>query len=285
MADTADMPDIDTTIHPGLVTATPVEVTDERAAKLRRLNLLAAALHAVSGTLMIVLGDRAFELGVTVFNLNGPPGTAVSEGSLDQLFGVPLALATAAFMWLSAIFHLLVATVKQDAYLAELRAGRNRYRWVEYSMSATLMMVLIALVSNVTDVAALIGIAFANVSMILFGWLMEMTNDSTSDPKQRWWTPFWFGCIAGVGPWLAIIIAIGGGQSIDGAESPPGFVYGILVTIFLLFNCFAIVQWLQYRGRGKWADYVRGEVAYIVLSFVAKSALAWQIFANTLIPT
>ena len=85
--------------------------------------------------------------------------------------------------------------------------------------------------------------------------------------------------------WLAIIVAISGGQSIDGAESPPSFVYGILVTIFLLFNCFAIVQWLQYRGMGRWADYVRGEVAYIVLSFIAKSALAWQIFANTLIPT
>ena len=129
---------------------------------------------------------------------------------------------------------------------------------------------------------ALLAIAGANVAMILFGWLMETVNQPG---RPVYWSPFWFGCIAGVGPWLAIIIAIGGGQSIDGAESPPSFVYGILVTIFLLFNCFAIVQWLQYRGSGRWADYVRGEVAYIVLSFVAKSALAWQIFANTLIPT
>jgi hypothetical protein len=34
---------------------------------------------------------------------------------------------------------------------------------------------------------------------------------------------------------------------------------------------------------GKWTDYVHGERAYIVLSFVAKSVLAWQIFGNTLI--
>ncbi|MEM1332447.1 MAG: heliorhodopsin HeR, partial [Actinomycetota bacterium] len=155
--------------------------------------------------------------------------------------------------------------------------------WVEYSLSATLMIVLIALVTNVTDIAALVGIAFANVAMILFGWLMEVANDPTESEAQRWWTPFRFGCVAGVGPWLAMVAAIVGGLTIEGTEQPPVFVYGILVTIFLLFNCFAVVQWRQYRGHGKWADYVRGETAYIVLSFVAKSTLAWQIFANTLI--
>lgn len=232
---------------------------------------------------MVAFGDRSFELGVTVFNLNGPPGTPIVDGSLDQLVGVPLAFATAAFMWLSAVFHLIVATAGRSAYESELRSGRNRFRWVEYAMSATLMIVLIALVTNVTDIAALVAIAFANVAMILFGWVMEVANDPTSDRSGCWWTPFLFGCVAGVGPWLAILAALVGGLSIDGAEQPPGFVYGIIVTIFLLFNCFAVVQWLQYRGVGKWADYVRGETAYIVLSFVAKSALAWQIFFNTLI--
>jgi len=44
------------------------------------------------------------------------------------------------------------------------------------------------------------------------------------------------------------------------------------------------VQWLQYKPVGKWANYLRGEKAYIVLSLVAKSALAWQVFAGTLVP-
>lgn len=72
-------------------------------------------------------------------------------------------------------------------------------------------------------------------------------------------------------------------SNIEGAESPPTFVYAIIITIFVFFNCFALNQWLQYRGIGKWKDYVHGEVVYIVLSLVAKSLLAWQIFANTLI--
>ena len=59
-------------------------------------------------------------------------------------------------------------------------------------------------------------------------------------------------------------------------------MYGIVISLFLLFNCFALVQWKQYRAKGKWANYLDGERIFIVLSLVAKSALAWQIFAGTL---
>jgi hypothetical protein len=62
----------------------------------------------------------------------------------------------------------------------------------------------------------------------------------------------------------------------------PGFVYGIVISLFLLFNCFAIVQWKQYKAKGKWANYLHGERVYIILSLVAKSLLAWQVFAGTL---
>ncbi|CAB5038371.1 unannotated protein [freshwater metagenome] len=42
------------------------------------------------------------------------------------------------------------------------------------------------------------------------------------------------------------------------------------------------MQWKQYKARGKWANYLYGERTYIVLSFVAKSLLAWQVFAGAL---
>jgi len=55
------------------------------------------------------------------------------------------------------------------------------------------------------------------------------------------------------------------------------------VSLFLLFNCFAMNQWLQYRRVGRWSDYRFGERCYIALGFIAKSALAWQVFANILV--
>ncbi len=95
--------------------------------------------------------------------------------------------------------------------------------------------------------------------------------------------PFIFGCIAGVIPWLIILVAVLAPDSPSNA-TPPAFVYGIIISIFLLFNSFAFIQFKQYQAKGKWKNYLRGERAYIVLSFTAKAALAIQIFANTLIP-
>lgn len=254
-------------------------VTDDRIDRLRRFNLIMGLLHLVSG-LFMWLSSNDFALQVSSFTLNGPPGTPLADGELFEALSFPLGFWTAMFLFLSAGAHLYVATVGFELYRSELRAGRNRIRWVEYSLSATLMIVLIAVVTGVTDAAALIAIIGVNISMILFGWLMETVNPPGA---PVYWSPFWFGCVAGATPWIAIAtsVVLSIGEADDGG--PPGFVYGILVTIFVMFNTFAIVQWLQYRGKGRFADYAVGESTYIWLSLIAKSLLAWQIWANTLI--
>jgi hypothetical protein len=271
-----------TTLHPSSITTTDDEntgVTEATLNQLRRFNLIIGVLHFVSATVMLILAND-FELQVSTLTLNGPPGTPLAEADVSEVWSFRLALGTAAFLYLSALFHFVVASGPGfRVYKSEISAGRNRFRWVEYSLSATLMILLIAVLSGVTDVAALIAIAGVNVSMILFGWIMEMVN-----PPKRvvWWSPFWFGCIAGITPWLALVVSVAYSASRSTTGGPPGFVYGIIATIFVAFNCFAVNQWLQYRRNGRWADYVFGERTYIVLSLVAKSLLAWQIFANTL---
>lgn len=252
-----------------------VAVSDASWRRLRRLNLAAAALHAVQAAAMLAL-STAVSLPVTALFATGPPGTEPDGAALDTLFEVRLGPAVASFLLLSAVFHLILAIGPGRArYRAELSAHRNRFRWVEYSLSASVMVVLIAMITGVSDVAALIAIFAVNASMILFGWLMETINE---DPSRVRWSPFVMGCLAGIAPWLTITIyLVGAGADV------PGFVYGIFVSLFVLFNVFALVQYLQYRGRGRWADYLRGERAYIVLSLVAKSLLAWQVFANALV--
>ena len=65
---------------------------------------------------------------------------------------------------------------------------------------------------------------------------------------------------------------------------PPAFVYAIVPTLFVFFNIFAINMVLQYKKVGRWKDYLFSEWIYIVLSLLAKTALAWQIFVGTLRP-
>jgi len=131
--------------------------------------------------------------------------------------------------------------------------------------------------NGTADYIALLALFGVNASMILFGWLQERYTT----PGNGDMLPFIFGCIAGVVPWIAVVINIISPKG-PAEASVPGFVYGVVISLFLLFNCFAVVQWKQYRANGKWADYLYGERRYIVLSLVAKSALAWQIFAGML---
>lgn len=259
----------------------PVGVTDAQFRRLRVWNLSLAGLHLASAAAMIALSND-FRIGIGSFWLGGPPGTDPADGTTVTVWEYPLGPAVAAFSLLSALFHLIVAIPPGlGAYRRELERGRNRFRWVEYSLSSTLMIVIIATITGITEMAALIAIGVANVSMILFGWVMEVVN---RPGDEVWWAPFWFGCVAGAAPWVAIVVTLGYHLSTtDGAEGPPGFVYGILVSIFVLFNSFAANQWLQYRGVGRWTDYLVGERTYMVLSLVAKTALAWQIFANVLV--
>jgi hypothetical protein len=246
----------------------------ERVGGLRPFNLVAGAAHLAQAVVLVILSTD-FSLPVSATFASGPPGQAVTAERLEELFTYPLGPAVALFSLLSAFFHLLVASPwGWPRYQKELAAGRNRFRWVEYSLSASLMIVLIAGLTGITDVVALLGLFAVNVSMIFFGWLMETTNRAGDDVD---WSPFVFGSLAGAVPWIAIAVyLIGAGSEV------PTFVYGIFVTLFVAFNCFAVNQWLQYRAAGRWADYLYGERAYIVLSLVAKSLLAWQIFANVL---
>jgi hypothetical protein len=242
--------------------------------RLRRPNLVAGAVHAAQAVAIVVLAND-FSLPVNATYLTGPPGP--STGSLAvNLFNVDFAWAIAAFFALSALAHFAVAGPLWAAYQTQLGEGRNPFRWIEYSMSASVMIVLIAMLVGINDVAALVALVGVNASMIGFGWMQERYEQPGGSLG-----PFWIGCVAGIIPWLAITIyLVGPGADAD----PPGFVYGIFFSIFVLFNCFALNQWLQYKRVGRWRDYLVGERAYITLSLVAKSALAWQIFASTLAP-
>jgi len=137
------------------------------------------------------------------------------------------------------------------------------------------MIVLIAMLTGIGDIAALIAIFGVNASMILFGLVQEHSER----PGEGHLLPFWLGCIAGAVPWIAIGIYL----ISPGIEaSPPDFVYGIFVSLFIFFNVFALNMWLQYRRIGPWRNYLFGESIYILLSLTAKSALAWQVFFPTL---
>jgi hypothetical protein len=242
--------------------------------RLRLYNLGMGALHAVQGILVVVLSND-FSLPVTAAFMQGPPG---SSAATRELFSIPLGPAVAAFLFMSALAHLIVAGPVWTWYVHQLNRNRNYARWIEYAFSSSLMIVLIALITGIADVAALVALAGVNASMIVFGLLQEHYEE----PGRAHWLPFVFGCVAGIVPWIGIGIYL---WSPGSSAEPPAFVYAIFVSLFVFFNSFALNMILQYRRVGPWRSYLFGEYVYVLLSLVAKSALAWQVFANTLVPT
>ncbi len=251
----------------------PEAVEPGRLTRLRRYNIVVGLILLVQAVAVFALSND-FTLPVTASYLEGPPGT--TPGAPVTLLDTPIGLGVAGFLALSGIALLIVATIWSKGYAADLARQRNRARWVEYALTSSMMIVLIAQITGLTDVAALAAIFAVNAAMIFFGWLQE-----DYERPGGGFLPFIFGSMVGIVPWLIIAFFVVAPGSTSSAE-PPGFVYGIIVSLFLFFNVFALVQYLQYKQVGRWADYLAGERTYITLSLVAKSLLAWQVFAGTL---
>lgn len=246
---------------------------ERRYKRLRVYNALMGLFHAAQGVAILILAT-SFSLPVTAQFMTGPPGS--EPAPTTELFSINIAWGVVVFLFISAVAHWLIASPGVFSwYKTNLEENRNYARWIEYAFSSSIMIVLIALITGISDIAALIALFGVNAAMILLGLLMEKYEQ----PGKPNWLAFIFGSLAGLVPWIAIAIYL---ISPGNGASPPGFVYGIFVTLFVFFNSFAVNMILQYKRVGPWKNYVFGESVYVFLSLVAKSALAWQVFAGTL---
>lgn len=250
----------------------------DRATRYRRLrtyNLFNGVAHLVQvGAILALTND--FALPLTASFLSNDPVAAASRGEfapLEVVGTVRIGLWVAVFLAFAAADHLLTALPFRAWYERKLDERANYARWIEYSISSSIMVVLIAMFVGIWDVAAVVGIFAVNSAMIVFGLIMER-RESVEDPDM---SAFWWGTVFGLVPWLLLVYYV-----IQGGGSVPGFVYVILVVQFLLFWSFGMNMWLQYRQVGRWKDYLYGEYVYITLSLAAKTLLAWLVFANVL---
>jgi hypothetical protein len=243
-----------------------------RYQRLGRFNLAVGLAHLVQAIVLVALSND-LALPVFAFFLTDDPVAQRGLGDPELLFSIRVGWAVALFVLLAAADHLLVAGPLRRWYEGRLDARANTARWVEYSVSSSIMIVLIAQLTGIWDFAALAAIFAVNTSMILFGLVMERREE----PETADWTAFWSGTFAGVVPWVLL-----GFYVLRAPSGVPTFVYVIYAVQFVLFFSFALNMWLQYRQVGRWRDYVHGEYAYIVLSLAAKSLLAWLVFANVL---
>lgn len=257
---------------------------EEKLRKLKRFNIIMGGVHLVQGIIMIFLATSViqtiaeFQPKIVQFYQTFNFETMSLEIASKELFELPFGYLVASFLLLSACAHGLIA-IFSERYFADLKKGINRFRWFEYALSSSVMIVLISTLFGIYDIASLILIFIVNASMNLFGLVMEQLNVKKEGNVN--WGPFVWGSIAGVAPWIAIALYLFGTGNYD---LIPWFVWAIVGTYFVAFNTFPINMILQYKKIGKWKDYLYGERTYIVLSLVAKSILAWLVLFGAMQP-
>lgn len=252
---------------------------DKKFADLRRFNLIMGFLHLIQGIFMIVVSnDTTYPIYTNYLNFD--PATFSLTPNPQLVYELRFGPAVAAFLLISAVAHFFLATIGYSRYVQNLKKGMNPIRFYEYALSSSLMIVLIGMLIGLWDLGAIILIFTLNATMNLFGIMMELHNQHTNRTD---WTAFIYGCIAGIVPWIVIMLYFVGAVN-SGEAKPPAFVYAIVPTLFVFFNIFAINMILQYKKVGPWKDYLFGERVYIILSLSAKTVLAWLIFTGTLAP-
>jgi len=273
-----------TAAAPAINAPTTGPIAQDRATSLFRWNASLAVLHAAQGLIILAISfarDPIVSSPVVSSYLTFDSASQTLVQAQRTLFELPIGPAVATFFFMSAIAHLLLAWPLRRWYDDRLAAHIQPMRWIEYALSSSVMIVVIAALAGIQEIGTLIAIFGVNAAMNLFGWSMESANQGR---EKTQWNHYIFGVIAGIVPWIVIGIALWSASTAPGAASIPGFVFVIFGSLFVAFNIFAITMILQYRKVGRWQDYLVGEKTYMFLSLFAKTLLAWQVFAGTLRP-
>ena len=229
---------------------------DTKIKKLRRFNLIMGFLHLVQSVFMFIITlvvdtpGETYPVYSNYLTFNRELGGLVAD--TQQIWDAPLGIGIALFLLISAVAHFSLATFGYKWYVENLKQNMNKARRFEYAVSSSFMLVVIAWLCGMFDFVSIMPLFSLNACMNLFGYMVEAHNQNTKKTDR---TSFIFGCFAGLVPWIALFMYF---TEVRGG-SPPGFVYGIMISIAFFFNIFAMNMVLQYQRVGRWKDYLYGE--------------------------
>lgn len=170
---------------------------------LKKFNFIMGIFHLVQAFLMLGFAlfiDRIsdFRIPIRSYFLTFDTSQMRLVTETKELWDFPFGVVVSSFLFISALAHfIIVSPWGNKIYNKDLEKGINRFRWYEYALSSSIMIVLISLLFGVYDIGSLILIFMINATMNLFGLVMEEINQYR---EKTDWKPFIFGSIAGIVP-------------------------------------------------------------------------------------
>lgn len=253
--------------------------------RLRTISVAAgAALILEAAVLAVVLwaGNGSVLLPV-VGEFAPAAGRASADPTRVLLSQIDIGAAAVLLCLLVALARLLVLAPRYPGWWSrDLANGRHTARWIEFSLTSSITVFLIAQLNGVVDLIALVLVYAATSGMTLFSLLQERVAVRAGHPLL----PLCFAAALGIVPWGVIAFTqIGSGL----AGSPVAVVVRVVTLVMLAFAlAFAIMQWREQSRRVRVAPAgghepaapradERGERMHVLLSFASTSVFAWMI--------
>lgn len=262
------------------------QVQDEYEQKIKqennnliKLNYGAFALHFLSAigliiTFSIITKEVSFDTNLWTYEI-----TSISKDNRDinletysYLNISTLALETilVSIFFLTAFVHLYYARSK--FYLEEIARGYNRFRWLEYAITSSLMIFILSIISGVKDFDTVLCLCFINATLMSTGYFYETSNiDLTKKLSLS------IGFVLLFVIWFVIFRNFGyrikevkkEGQNI------PTWIYGVLTPMFFWWTSFGLVAMYQYyKSENNFRKY---EKYYIILSYLSKAFMGYYL--------
>lgn len=280
--------DIQTSVPPQTRIAVP-------AGLLTAWNGAMFLFHTILATVTLVVGnnDLTVPLFKTRIDFRFMNGTGeMSSGTArpweivpvyEESFSLPFTWLVAVFFILSATFHLLNATALRSFYLGCLEACYSPTRWIEYTLSAPVMIVLISYTLGIRSQEVLLAQFVLVMITMPFGFWVEVVSRPKNQDEWKGGLlyrlyPWFIGHIPQIAAWVLIVATFYDGM--DQVDRAPWFVHLILWTELVLFFSFGaasvLSQWYAPRF------FYRGELLFQVLSLVSKGLLGLILLTNVL---
>lgn len=251
---------------------------------LRRWNIWLAGVLALEFIAILILStSKNYPVIGNFLGVNSvatqATGKLVLANGLQHLFDISLVWIVVLPLLIGAVTHWLMATYGRQNYESGLVTGVNRIRWADYALSSALIFLVLGLVLNVHSIATLIMLFAGGLVIGLFGSLAEQLD---SDNSKSHALAHVGELVAGLAVWLTLAVQLfiwhTYGNNVGASETWLFFTI-LGLDILLLVN-----QYLAGKALYRWADHAFVDKSYMILGFVIKSALAWQVYAYFLHP-
>ncbi|GKY96580.1 hypothetical protein MPSEU_000617600 [Mayamaea pseudoterrestris] len=248
---------------------------------LGMMSLGACVFQFISGFILLIMTVRS-EGNWNYFTMypSAEPGVPVPS---------PRAIGSFNILWLSPISILLSALdhtcslVFRSTYEWYIARNQNPFRWTEYALSASVMHLMIAQLAGITDVHLLVTIFVLKALAMNLASLHEVINaKARADGLKQNWRSFYLAWVAQLTCWIIVFNYFGVSASQTEQQT---FLWVIMILCFILDNSFAVCFFLQWTRTPPCDDYATGEKMFIVLSFTAKTLLAWVAFGGVVATT